>query len=51
MKLTPGVNFSNVLQAAFDLEDLKSKKDSDDFDCLFYTFGIFVHKSRAKTCW
>jgi len=37
MKLTPGVNFINILRTAFDLVDPKSVKKDSQLDCLFFT--------------
>jgi hypothetical protein len=39
MKLTPGVNFVNVLCTAFMLSDPKSVKDTDDLTVFFMLLG------------
>jgi len=41
----PGVNFINVLQAAFAGADPKSVKNKIKSSVSFYAFGIFAHKS------
>jgi len=45
MKLTPGLNFINVLRTAFTLTDPESVKDTDDLTVFFYPLGIYVCKS------
>jgi len=42
---TPGVNFTNVLSAAFTLVGPKSAKGHYRLECLFCAFGIYVRKS------
>jgi len=44
-RITPGVNFTNVLGAAFALVGPKSAKWHCWLDCLFCAFGIYVLKS------
>jgi len=43
MKLTPGVNFINILQAAFACADPESAKKELQLDRLFCSFGICAH--------
>jgi len=43
----PGVNFINVLQAAFTHADPESAKKTVKSAVLFYAFGTYVHKSFA----
>ena len=43
--LKSGVNFTNVLQAAFTLIDPKSIKNSVKLPVSFYSFGIYKRKS------
>jgi len=45
MKLTAGVNFMNVLQAAFVHKDPKSAKRTGKLTVFFCAFRICVHKS------
>jgi len=47
MKLTPGVNFTNVLHKAFTLVDPKSVKNAVKSSVFFYAFGIYGRKSCA----
>jgi len=48
MKLTTGVNFVNILRAAFVQADPKSAEKTDDLiDCISCGFGICGHKSSA----
>jgi len=42
-----GVNFINVLRAAFAHSDPKSTKKTDNMTAFFCTFGIFARKSFA----
>jgi len=42
-----GVDFTNVLQAAFTHTDPKSAKSHWWFECLFYAFGICARKGRT----
>ena len=44
VKLTPGVNFTNVLQAAFTLADPESTKKAAQLDSLFCAFGVCMRK-------
>ncbi len=44
MKLSPGVNFINILYTAFTLVDPKSAKKINNLT-VFYAFGIYEHKS------
>ncbi len=44
-KLTPGLNFINVLRTAFTLIDPKSVKNTVKSKVSFYTFGIYGRKS------
>jgi len=41
----PGVNFINILRAAFTLVDPKSVKNTVKSSVSFYAFGIYVRKS------
>ncbi len=41
----PGVNFTNILQAAFTLVDPKSVKNTVQSSVSFYAFGIYERKS------
>jgi hypothetical protein len=43
--ISPGVNFTNVLRAAFSQVDPKSVKNTVKPIVSFYTFGICGHKS------
>ena len=45
MKLTPGLNFINILRTAFTLVDPKSVKNTLKSSVSFYAFGIYVRKS------
>jgi len=45
MKLTPGLNFINVLRTAFTLVDPKSVKNTVKSSVFFYSFGIYGRKS------
>jgi len=45
MKLTPGVNFTNILRTAFMLVDPKSVKNAVKSSVSFYAFGICERKS------
>jgi len=45
VKLTPGLNFINVLRTAFTLVDPKSVKRHWWPSCIFYAFGIYERKS------
>jgi len=45
MKLTPGVNFINVLCTAFALIDPESVKRYWRINCIFCAFGIYERKS------
>jgi hypothetical protein len=45
VEVTPGVDFINVLRAAFAREDPKSTKKYSKVVRLFCTFGIFLCKS------
>jgi len=44
MKLSPGVNFINVLRTAFMRTDPKSAKKHSQAVSLFGAFGIFARK-------
>ena len=48
VKLTPGANFINVLQAAFTLTDPKSIKKLLDLTVFFCAFGICERKSCSQ---
>ncbi len=45
MKVTPRVDFTNILQAAFTLADPKSAKKKYGWSVFFYIFWICAHKS------
>jgi len=45
MKLTPGVNFINILQAAFTRADPESAKKELQLDCLCCSFEICARKA------
>jgi len=45
VKLTPGVNFINILCTAFALVDPKSVKNTGKSSVSFYAFGIYKRKS------
>jgi hypothetical protein len=45
---SPGVDFANVLQAAFRRNDPKSKKGHLQFDCLFALLGSTGIKAVRK---
>jgi len=47
MNLTPGVNYTNFLQAAFMNADPKSTKKTNDLTVFFCAFAICVCKSWA----
>jgi len=48
MKLSPGVNFTNILHIAFALVDPpESVKNTVKSSVSFYTFGIYKRKSRT----
>jgi len=49
MKLTPGVNFINILPTAFAPADPESAKRYWRLDCLFYAFGLCGHKDVRRT--
>jgi len=44
-KLTPGVNFINILRTAFALVDPESVKNTVKSPVSFYAFGIYKRKS------
>ena len=44
-KMGSGVNFTNVLRAAFTLADSESTKKAAQLDSLFCAFGVWGHKS------
>ncbi len=46
--ISPGVNFTNVLRAAFSQVDPKSVKNTVKPIVSFYTFGICGHKSCTQ---
>jgi len=46
--LWSGVNFINILQAAFTHQDPKSAKNTVKFPVFFCAFGIWAHKSCLK---
>jgi len=46
IKLTPWVNFTSILQAAFLFPDPRSAKDTDDLT--FCAFGIYASKNFVK---
>jgi len=48
MKLSPGVNFINILRTAFALSDPKSIKNTVDSSVSFYAFGIYKVKSARR---
>jgi len=48
MKLTPGVNFTNILRAAFALKDPKSTKRHWWLDCHFALLGSLPVKAFRK---
>jgi hypothetical protein len=48
MKLTHGVNFINILQAAFAYADPKIAKKDSQVANLFCAFEICMHKSNDK---
>jgi len=48
VKLTKGVNFTNMLCSAFTSTEPKSAKKTDSLAAFFCAFGIFEHKSRCK---
>jgi hypothetical protein len=43
--LTQGVNFTNVLRAAFMLVDPESVQNKVNSSVSFYAFGIYAHQS------
>jgi len=52
MKLTPGINICNILQAAFmqeDREDPKIEKRRSSHRCLFALLGSACVKAASKT--
>ncbi len=48
MKLTPGLNFINVLRATFTRIDSKSAKETVKSSVSFCAFGIFAKKSARE---
>jgi len=48
MKLRPGVNFINVLKAAFTLADPKSTKKTDGLTVCFALLGSVLIKASRK---
>ncbi len=48
MILSPGVNFTNILQAAFTYEDPKSAKKHRQLDCLFALLESALIKAARK---
>ncbi len=48
IKLTQGVNFTNILQVAFALEDPKSAKITDDLTAFFTLLGSAHAKALSK---
>ena len=45
MKLSPGVNFINILHEAFTFIGQKAQKDTKDMTVFFYSFWIFALKN------
>ncbi len=50
MKLSPGVNFINVLRAAFACTDPKRAKKTDKLDCFFALLGFVCVKKLQVKC-
>jgi len=48
MRTAPGVNFTNIVLAAFMCADPNTVKKDWQIDCNFCPFGICVHKSCLK---
>jgi len=48
MKLMAGVNFTNILQAAFSHADPKRKKDTFDLTLFLHFFGLALLKVACK---
>jgi len=49
MKLTPGVDFTNVLPAAFTLTDPKSTKDTDDMTVIYHVIAACKHVGEISS--
>jgi hypothetical protein len=48
MKLTPGVNFTNILHAAFTCADPKGAKETDGLNVFFAVLGSEYIKAGLK---